>query len=525
MTVENLHYFCENWLPEAFDAEADVVVYGGSAGGVVAALTAIEAGRSVILLHPGKPLGGMTTGGLSFTDLGNAAAIGGRARQFYRELGAHYGTDEEWCFEPSAAAGVLGRWIESAELPVRFGCYLQAVEFAQAGRGGRRLSAVRLWGGSRVAGRAFIDATYEGDLLAAAGVPYTLGREGNAAYGESLNGVQIHPSHQFHNTVDPYRIEGDPASGLLPHVQSDDGLAVGEGDRRVQAYNFRVCMTDRPANRVPFPKPAVYKPEEYLIVERWLRDPQTDVFAKFDAIRGGKTDTNNHGAASTDCIGLSHAWPEADPRQREAIFAAHVSYQQGLHWYMANSPDIPADIRDRYATFGLAADEFTDTGHWPHQLYVREARRMVADVVITEHHCLGREVAEDPVGLGAYQMDSHNCRRMVRDGRVVNEGDVQYPLPTPYGISYRAIIPPAGSVANLAVPVCVSASHIAFGSVRMEPVFMILGQSAATAVDLALANRCSLQDLPYDELADALTAAGQILTTDAANDGSAGNIR
>ncbi len=512
-------YFNPSWVRTSKDlVRADVVVYGGTAAGVIAAVSAKRQGKSAILLHPGLHLGGMTTGGLSYTDLGNKAAIGGAARQFYRDLGNRYGCDEEWKFEPHVAAEVLAGYVEDVRLDVRLAAFLDGVEVSAG-----RIREITMLGGLRVEGRAFIDATYEGDLLAAAGVRYTTGRESNDTYSEQYNGVQFREHHQFHNSVDPWLREGDPSSGLLPQVQPGPIEPNGTADDRVQAYNFRVCMTDDPDKRVEFPRPEGYDQNQYILVARWLRKPKTNVFNKFDRIRGGKTDTNNHGAASTDFIGASYGWPEGNYAAREAIFQAHRIYQQGLHWFMANDPAVPEDIRSEYALWGLAGDEFADTAYWPHQLYVREGRRMVAGYVVTDRDCLSQRQCDDPVGMGAYQMDSHNCRRFVdADGCLRNEGDVQVKLPRPYGLSYRSIIPKR-EVTNLAVPVAVSASHIAFGSIRMEPVFMILAQSAAIAACLAIDRSVPLQDVPYPALRDRLIPAGQVLDTGASNEGVAGN--
>lgn len=499
-------YFDKNWISDdSREMSADVCVYGGTAAGVVAAVCAAGRGKSVLLLHPGTHLGGMTSGGLSMTDSGHTSAVGGLSREFYRQAGRHYGTGEEWCFEPFVAQRIMNEWPSETGVTVLHRRFLDEVRVESG-----RLSEIRLLGGLQVKARVFIDATYEGDLMAKAGVSCTVGREDNRVYGESLNGAQLHQTHQFDTPVDPYVVEGDPSSGLLPQVEPADIDAIGTGDRRIQAYNFRVCMTRDPANRVPFPKPAGYDPRQYKLCARWLRGTRDNVFRKFDRIRGkDKTDTNNHGAVSTDFIGANYRWPEAGYEERERIFQAHVTYQQGLHWFMANDPSVPAAMREEYAAWGLSGDEFIDTGHWPHQLYVREARRMVGDHVVTEHVCMDREPCPDPVGQGSYQMDSHNCRRIVRDGRVLNEGDVQYGLDEPYPISYRAIVPRKGEFDNLAVPVCVSASHIAFGSIRMEPVFMLLAESAAIAGTMAMDNGCALQDLPYDELAAELLRVGQ----------------
>jgi hypothetical protein len=372
----------------------------------------------------------------------------------------------------------------------------------------------------------FIDATYEGDLLAKAGVRYTVGREGNAQYGETLNGVQIRDKHQFEHPVSPYVTEGDPSSGLLPGISPDPPAPPGTGDRKVQAYNFRMTLTRDPAQRLPYPKPEGYDPREYALLARYLRKTTAFLFGKYDAltsrradglvVEGTKFDKNNHGAISTDYIGQSWAWPEADYPTRERIFRRHVVYQQGLMWFLTNDPAVPEDVRRRLAEWGLPKDEFADTGSWPRQLYVREARRMVSDYVITEGDCRGRRRARDPIGLGSYGMDSHNCDRViVPDGaggvRVMNEGDVQAAGFPPYPISYRAIVPRRGECANLLVPICVSASHIAYGSVRMEPVFMILGQSAAVAAGLAADGDGAVQNVDYGRLRARLLELGQVL--------------
>lgn len=507
MVKSQLHYFHPSWIsPSTEDHACDLCIYGGTAAGVIAAITAAGAGLRVCLAHPGLRLGGMTTGGLSHTDFGQQAAIGGLSREFYRRVGAKYGRAESWGFEPHIAQEVLDAWIASTPVVVRCGQFLEAVE-----RRGSRIHELVFLGGMRVRARAFMDCTYEGDLMARAGVPYTVGREGNAAYGETMNGAQIHQTHQFDGEVSPWRVPGKPESGLLPGIEDAGPIEIGCGDRRVQAYNFRVCMTDDPGLRVPFPEPGDYDPGRYELAARWLSITKADLFRKFDRITPGKTDTNNHGAVSTDLIGASSRWPEADYPEREAIFQEHVSWQKGLHFFMANDPRVPVPIRERYARFGLPKDEFPDTDHWPRELYVREARRMVGDVVITERHCRSEQPCREPVGLGSYQMDSHHCRRLVVGGFVKNEGDVQAPLERPYGIERAAIVPPESSCVNLVVPVCLSASHIAYGSVRMEPVFMLLAQSGALLAAEALEADQPVQAVPYGGLKARLLAAGQIL--------------
>jgi hypothetical protein len=512
MTMNNtpsaeLRYYAPQSRASSRDVlDADLCIYGGTAAGVAAALQAACDGlRAVVIENSGHP-GGLTAGGLGWTDFGNMQSVGGIAREFYREIGKHYGVEEQWCFEPHAAGAVFDKWIAETGTPLLCRAFLADVQM-EAGR----ITAIRLEDGAQVRAKMFVDATYEGDLMAKAGVRFTAGREGNALYDETINGMQIHNKHQFDFPVDPYRVEGDPGSGLLPGIECGDDYALGAGDRRIQAYNFRMCLTDDPDNRIPFPKPANYNRADYELLARYLRAGWNEVFAKFDRIPGKKTDTNNHGAFSTDFIGRNHAWPTASYSGREKIFQAHVTYQQGLQWFLANDPSVPAAIRGEYARWGLPRDEFVTTGGWPHALYIREARRMVSDYVTTENDCRGARVADDPVALGAYGMDSHNCRRILHNGHLCNEGDVQAAGFKPYAISYRSIVPRRGECGNLFVPVCVSASHIAFGSIRMEPVFMMLGQAAAIAAGLALRERCAARDLPYAALREALTKNGTVL--------------
>ena len=498
--------------------EVDVCVYGGNASGVAAAVQAQRMGKKAVVLEPGGHLGGLTAGGLGNTDIGNKRAIGGIAREFYGRVGKKYGVNEEWRFEPRVAEQVFREMVREAGVPVHFQQFLRSVE-----KKGARLVSLTTESGLTVRAKVFIDATYEGDLMARAGVKYHVGRESNAAYDETLNGVQVRNTHQFDRPVDPYVVEGDPKSGLLPGINPGDPGKQGEGDRRVQAYNFRLCLTNDPANRIPFEKPAGYDPREYVLLSRYLKAgfPESEVFRKFDPIRNTgsgenpsryvKVDKNNHGGLSTDFIGRNYDYPEADYATRERIFQEHVTYQKGLMWFLGNDPSVPERIRTRWSQWGLCRDEFPETGGWPHQLYVREARRMISDVVMTEHHCRGKQVAEDAVGLAAYTMDSHNCQRFVQDGRVRNEGDVQVGGAPPYPISYRSIVPREAECENLVVPVCLAASHIAYGSIRMEPVFMILGQSAATAAVLAMEGKTTVQDVSYEALKQRLLRDKQIL--------------
>jgi hypothetical protein len=495
-------------------SDTDIVVYGGTSAGVIAAVQATRMGKTVVVVEPGKHLGGLSSGGLGWTDIGNKAAIGGLAREFYRRIGRHYGKPEAWTFEPGVAEREFATLLKDAGVPCRFQQRLAAVTPA-----GARIVEITTAQGEVFRARMFIDASYEGDLMAKAGVAYHVGREANATYGETLNGIRDQtPKHQFLVAVDPYVKPGDPTSGVLPFIQPVQLGQPGDGDQSVQAYNFRLCLTRNPANQKPIDPPARYDPKNYELLGRYfdaLAAAGTKVtlknFLKIDMVTPEKTDINNNGGFSTDAIGLSHAYPEADYATRDRLWAQHLDYIKGLLTYLATSPRVPADIRADMRQWGLCQDEFVDTGGWPHQMYVREARRMVSDYVMREKHCRRVEVAPDPVGLAAYNMDSHNCRRLVGNGRVENEGDVQVAPMSPYPISYRAIVPRAAQCQNLLVPVCLAASHIAYGSIRMEPVFMILGQSAATAAALALDGNVPVQQVDYARLRARLLADGQLL--------------
>jgi hypothetical protein len=524
------------------DDSFDVVVLGGTSSGVAAAVQSARMGKSVVLVEAGWHLGGLSSGGLGATDIGNKKAIGGIAREFYHSVYLHYLKDDSWVyeeradyrrngdpwrggaeswdaeeawwmFEPGVAEGILVEMIDRAKVFVVYGERLDLKDGVC--KQGRRIVAIRTESGRVFKGKMFIDATYEGDLMELAGVSYTVGRESNNQYGESLNGVQTRQarSHQFDKPIDPYVKQGEPSSGLLPGVGEHAPGQEGSGDHRVQAYNFRLCLTDVAENQVPFSKPADYDPLRYELLFRNYEAGFDEIPWIRSMMPNRKTDINNKYGFSSDNIGANYGYPEGDYGERERIIRDHVSYQMGLMWTLANHPRIPAEIREEVSKWGLAKDEFSDNANWPRQLYVREARRMVSDYVMTELNCRGRVVAEDSVGLGAYGMDSHHTQRYVDErGHVRNEGDVQVRVAGPYPISYRSIIPKSEQCSNLLVPVCVSASHIAYGSIRMEPVFMILGQSAASAACLAIDDKVSVQRLDYKRLRRRLLKDGQILS-------------
>lgn len=518
---------------------ADVIVYGGTSGGIAAAIQTRRMGKSVILIEPSEHLGGLTTGGLGQTDIGNKAAIGGISREFYRRVRQYYeqadawrwqaredyrsigqsaSTAEEetmWTFEPHVAAKIYDQWLRELEIPVVVNQRLNRQTGVALTRSiPWRIVAITMESGETYQGQVFIDATYEGDLLAAAGVHYTVGREANDLYGETLNGVQTQRAihHQFVPGVDPFVVPGDRSSGLLPFIEAAAPEPDGTGDQRLQAYCFRMCMTDHPENRIPWIKPEGYQEQWYELLLRNFEAGERRVPLSIGLMPNRKTDTNNNFGFSTDFIGQNYDYPEASYERREEIVRQHRLYQQGLMWTLANHPRVPDEIRAEVGRWGMCRDEFLEGQGWQSQLYIREARRMVSDLVMTQHHCQGRERVEDPVGLAAYTMDSHHVRRHVdAAGFVRNEGDVQVGGFSPYPIGYRAIVPRADQCSNLVVPVCLSASHMAFGSIRMEPVFMVLGQSGATAAVMAIEQTVAVQDVDRDKLRERLLADGTVL--------------
>lgn len=511
----------------------DFVIYGPTSAGVAAAVQAKRMDKSVIIVGPDKHLGGLSAGGLGWTDSGNKAVIGGVSREFYQRLRKYYddpktwrwqnsedykryraGDDAQWTFEPHLAERVFEDLIREYKIPVVRDEWLNRKPGRGVTKKDGRITSITMLSGNTYHGKMFMDATYEGDLMAAAGTSYTTGREPNSKYDEKLNGVQTANarSHQFRYKISPYKVPGDPKSGLLPRVHDGEPGKQGEGDHRLQAYNYRMCLTREPENRVPFPKPDGYDASQYELLLRSLKAGSRHIRGKFDMLPNLKTDTNNHGSFSTDNIGMNYDYPDATYERRAEILVEHRTYQQGYCWFLANDPRVPADVRSWYGAWGLAKDEFQDNGHWPHQIYVREARRMVSDFVVNENHLKGGLATPKSVGMGSYNMDSHNTQRYVdAEGHVRNEGDVQVSPGGPYPIDYDAIVPKKSECENLLVPVCVSSSHIAFGSIRMEPVFMILGQSAATAASIAIDKGQAVQDVDYEELSERLLADKQVL--------------
>jgi hypothetical protein len=526
----------------------DLVIYGGTSAAVTAAVQAKKMGKSVIIVCPDTHLGGLSSGGLGWTDTGKKEAIGGLAREFYHRVWLEYNKEETWrwqkkeeygnvgqgtpaidgenrtmwIFEPSIAERVFESFVADYCITVHRDEWLDR-SCQGVTKEGNRITAIKTLSGKVYPGKMFMDVTYEGDLLASAGIDYHVGRESVDTYGEDFNGIQtgiLHHRHHFDaipgkTRISPYKVPSDPKSGVLPLINSDHPGEYGKGDNKVQAYCFRMCLTDHPANRVPFPKPANYNPANYELLARILAAGWNEVFGKFDRIPNHKTDTNNHGPFSTDNIGANYDYPEASYERRKEIIQQHRDYQQGLLWFYSHDPRVPKEIREEMQTWGLAKDEFKDNGHWPHQIYVREARRMVGKFVMTENELLKRKETPESVGMGSYTMDSHNVQRYITpEGYVQNEGDIGVSTRGPYEIAYGSLLPKKAQCQNLTAPVAVSSSHIAFGSIRMEPVFMILGQSAATATVMSLDRGIALQDLPYRELRERLLADGQVLELD-----------
>lgn len=483
--------------------KVDVCVYGGTSAGVIAAYTAKMMGRSVLLIEPGKHLGGLSSGGLGYTDIGNKYAIRGLSLDFYRRIGKHYGKFEQWIFEPHVAESLFQDYISRAKVKV---LYNQRITGATKVKG--KITNIQLENGVSVDAKMYIDCSYEGDLLAKAGVSFIVGREANSDYGETYNGVQLQDGHQFPDGIDPYKTPGNPASGLLWGISPATLKATGSGDKYVQAYNYRICLTNDPANMVPITQPPNYDPSRYDLLARLIKaQPQKVTFNDYFIVSrmpNSKTDINNRNGFSTDMIGMNYDYPTADYATRAKIIQQHEDYTKGLLYFFISDPRVPEPLRASISKWGYPKDEYTDNGNWSPQLYIREARRMVGQYVMTQANCTGKEVVKDAVGMAAYTMDSHNTQRLVVNGMVKNEGNVEVGGFPPYPVGYSALVPKTADCSNLLVPVCLSATHIAYGSIRMEPVFMALAQATAIAADLAITNRQTVQQVSAAKIRDIL---------------------
>lgn len=502
----------------------DIVVYGDSSGAVTAAIDAKRRGLSVILVNPTSFPGGMSASGLGATDfLGRQNTFGGIAGEFYQGVARAYGKNFVRSFEPSVGHKVFQMMLADAKVEVVYRELLDREKGVKMS--GKRIESITTLSGKTYRGKIFIDATYVGDLMAAAGVTYTVGRESETQYGETIAGVRrgdtnprVHYTQKdkdhFIKDVDPYVKQGEPGSGLLPYIVKNDGLTNGQGDKKIQAYNYRVCLTTDPALRVSIEKPEDYKEIDHELLLRNFEAGDMRMPALIEPLegKGSKVDWNNMHAVGSDHPGANYEYPEASYERRLEIEKQHKSYILGFLWTMANHPRVPEVIRKKSAAYGLPKDEFTDNGNWPWMIYIREARRMVGDYVMTQHDCEGKKSATDPVALGSFGMDSHCVQHFVTaKGTVQNEGVIWRVPPKPYGISYRSVIPKIGECENLFSPICLSTSHVAHGSIRMEPVFMALSQSCSIAASLAIEKNIPVQQVKYAELKQRLLDAKQVV--------------
>jgi hypothetical protein len=530
---------CQSFLCFSQTKSTDVVVYGGTASAITAAIKASKLNHSVLLICPDKHLGGMTASGLGFTDAGNPKLVGGLAKEFYQRIYTYYQSKDAWnwqkqgtfktkshipitieedktmwLFEPHAAEEVFESWLKEHQITILMNEKLDRNKAVE--KEGSYIKAFYTLNNLKIEGKVFIDATYEGDLMAAAGVSYAVGRENNTDYDESYNGVQKGLHQHDHNfskyKISPYKIENQPTSGLVARVSNDKVLPNGTGDHRIEAYCFRLCLTQVKENQIPITKPKNYNPEEYEILGRLYEQGWKKTFQKFDAIPNHKTDANNHGPFSFDNIGKNYDYPDATYERRAEIILEHQYYQQGLLYFTMTDPRVPKKIRNEMQKWGYAKDEFKDNNGFPFQLYVRESRRMKGEHVMTERDLKNETICNETIGMGSYNIDSHNTQRYItHEGWIENEGDVGLKLEKPYKINFKAVLPKKAECKNLIVPVCVSSTHIAYGSIRMEPVYMILGDSSAQIASLAINNNVAVQDVNYEELKKLLLSSGQII--------------
>ncbi len=477
-------------------ADYDLVVYGGTASGVMTAISAARNGATVALIEPTNHLGGMVTGGLGRTDFGNQKVVGGLAREFYERLGKAYGKPMEWLPEPHVAEEVLDEMLGETSVTVVRKSRLREGHGVE--NNGGRIASITTEDGRKWGAKTFADCSYEGDVMAQAGVKHTWGREGQEEFDESLAGVRERtPKHQFKVDVSARDQDGK----LLPDIQGTGREPAGSADKKVQAYNFRLCMTTNTKNMVPFPKPSGYNPERFALLARLIAEQDKTTPTKVAdlmhpaPIQNGKTDTNNNGAFSTDYLGGNWDYPDADYITRENIWKAHYNYVAGFFYFLSHDPQVPERLRNEMKTWGLAKDEFKSTKNWPRQLYVREARRMQGEYVMSQGDIQTSLTKPDSIGMGSYQSDSHNVQRIENErGMAENEGDMQVGV-NPYEIPYRVLLPKRDQVENLLVPVCLSATHVAYSTVRMEPVYMIMGQAAGAAAAMAAKSGAAVHEV------------------------------
>ncbi len=514
----------------------DIVIYGGTPAGFIAAIQAAQSGKTVALIEQSSLIGGIVVNGLGGTDIDNhkefqnSLAVGGLSLEFYRRIAIHYGRLSEfesklhkrvkdpsmWRFEPHVAEKIIKEWIEEHQISLFLNTRLKdGTRSVQ--KKGNIIQQIEMEDGNVFSAKVFIDATLEGDLLVASKVSMTWGRESNSLYGETKNGIQAETTHaQFEVKVDPYIQQGNPSSGVIPTIQDELFGTPGNGDKSIQAYCFRMCLTQIDSNRIPFTKPENYDRNEYEIYLRYLKSGG-ELYTPGVGIPKGKTDLGAWHDLSHNLYGMNHGYPDGDYETRKNIFNQHKTFTQGLFYFLANDPEVGSLdplLQKNWQNWGLCKDEFADNEGWPRQFYVRDARRMVSDYVITEHHTNLENplIAEDPVAVAFWPPDLHSARRIVKDGFAYNEGFV-FGGNTwrPFGISYKALIPKKEECINLLTPTCLSSSHIAYGAIRIEFTYMALGQACSIAASLAIDNNTSVQEVNYKALREKLIELKQVI--------------
>ncbi|HYG23907.1 MAG TPA: FAD-dependent oxidoreductase [Verrucomicrobiae bacterium] len=543
--------------------KVDVCVYGGTSGGVIAAVALARLGRSVLLIETTRHLGGMTAGGLGWIDYGRAPTIGGLTKKYFDSVRAYYAAlnvrSNGWSVEPHVAERLFEKLVADNHVEV-----IRETRLNSVGKSRRRIRTITLDKApvdSRgapsprplerryltIEASMFIDCSYEGDLLAAAGVTYRTDREGRDEFGEQLGGVCLSAVFSDRNEgggaarrsvkhpvrLDPYRRPGDPASGLLPLVSKASLGREGRRHAGVQAYNFRLCLTRN--DPIPIAAPSNYDPNRFELVRRYITEVERmgdplepgDLYFNFGhriprnhprllkitQLMRGKTDVNNGlcNISMDFASGGSERYAEGSWAERAKIWHAHEEYQRGYLYFLRTDEGLPEWLRREIAAWGLPKDEFQDTGGWPTQLYIRQARRMASRFVISQPHCENPAKRDDSVGMGSYSLDSHVVQRLVHQGIVAHEGYFYRRIGEPYPVPYAAIVPREDECENLLVTFCVSTTHVAFSSVRMEPPFMILSESAALAADQALQDGTSIQRVNLSKLRRRLLDAEQIV--------------
>lgn len=526
---------CTTFSLTAKEYKKDIVVYGNSSAAVTAAVQAAKMGKSVLFVSSDGCIGGLTASGLSATDINKFTAIGGLSREFYQRIYKYYNNpstwfcqdkeeyftsitkrvftgrnvkaEMQWVFEPSVAQNIFKEMLDEANVEIVFS-KLKEKKGVTLNKG--KIIKITLLDGSTCTADVFIDASYEGDLMAQSKVSYFVGRESNSQYNETMNGILPNKNiKKSKSKIDPYIEEGNPKSGLLPFVEKEQPGEIGQGDKRIQAYCFRFPITNNPENKRPIEKPKDYNPLWYEYMARLLKaNPawKLEHVITITPMPNMKTDINH-----IDFIGANYEWPEATYKRRDELKAMHRSFTLGMLWFLANDTRVPKKIRDAMNTWGLPKDEFIDNGNFPYQVYVREARRMISDYVMTEHEVTGEKEAPNSVGLGTYWFDSHIVSRFADENGALRDEGGFWGKQAVYPISYQSIVPKAGECSNLIVPVCLSATHAAYGSIRMEPVYMVLGQSAAIAASISVDDKCSVQSVAYPKLKEILQKNNQFL--------------